>query len=71
MPNSAHPATGGHSSGLAACIRACLAGTFGPEWATRTAELDALRRDWRARGLSVRELAQSTDHTIEAAAWMP
>lgn len=63
--------TGGRSPGLAARVRAWLAGAFGPEWAARTAEIDALRRGWRAQGMTMGEVARLTDHTIEAAGWMP
>ncbi len=63
--------TGGRSPGLAARVRAWLAGAFGPEWATRTAELDALRASWRAQGRPIDELARLTDQAIDGAGWLP
>ena len=63
--------TGGQSPGLAARIRTWLAGAFGPEWASHTAQIGAYRNEWRRQGASIAELARMTDEIIEARAWMP
>lgn len=42
--------TNGRSPGLAALMRRLLERLIGPEWATQTGELAALRRGWRSAG---------------------
>jgi precorrin-2 dehydrogenase / sirohydrochlorin ferrochelatase len=61
--------TGGRSPGLAARIRARLAGQFGQEWAERLAVLDARRSGWRADGRSTAEVARLTDDALSRAGW--
>ena len=62
--------TGGRSPGLAARIRARLADQFGPEWATRLAELGERRQTWRTEGRSMPEIVRLTDETVERAGWL-
>jgi precorrin-2 dehydrogenase/sirohydrochlorin ferrochelatase len=59
--------TGGASPGLAARIRARLAGEFGPEWADRLAQLRGQRAVWRCDG---RDLAAETDALLQANGWL-
>jgi precorrin-2 dehydrogenase/sirohydrochlorin ferrochelatase len=59
--------TGGASPGLAARIRARLAGEFGPEWAERLAQMRAHRAVWRHDG---RDLAAETDALLQANGWL-
>lgn len=59
--------TGGASPGLAARIRARLAGEFGPEWADRLAQLRGHRAMWRRDG---RDLAAETDALLQANGWL-
>ena len=59
--------TGGASPGLAARIRARLAGEFGPEWADRLALLRGQRAAWRRDG---RDLAAETDALLQANGWL-
>ncbi len=59
--------TGGASPGLAARIRARLAGEFGPEWADRLALLRGQRAVWRRDG---RDLAAETNALLQANGWL-
>jgi precorrin-2 dehydrogenase / sirohydrochlorin ferrochelatase len=59
--------TAGASPGLAARIRARLAGEFGPEWADRLAQLKGHRAMWRRDG---RDLASETDALLQANGWL-
>jgi precorrin-2 dehydrogenase/sirohydrochlorin ferrochelatase len=59
--------TGGASPGLAARIRARLAGEFGPEWGDRLAQLRGQRAVWRRDG---RDLAAETDALLQANGWL-
>jgi precorrin-2 dehydrogenase / sirohydrochlorin ferrochelatase len=59
--------TGGASPGLAARIRARLAGEFGPEWADRLALLRDQRAVWRRGG---RDLAAETNALLQASGWL-
>jgi precorrin-2 dehydrogenase / sirohydrochlorin ferrochelatase len=59
--------TAGASPGLAARIRARLAGEFGPEWAERLAQLRGHRAVWRRDG---RDLAAETDALLQANGWL-
>ena len=59
--------TAGASPGLAARIRARLAGEFGPEWADRLALLRGHRAMWRRDG---RDLAAETNALLQANGWL-
>ena len=59
--------TGGASPGLAARIRARLAGEFGAEWGDRLDALRQHRRAWRAQGCDVAAL---TDALLQANGWL-
>jgi precorrin-2 dehydrogenase/sirohydrochlorin ferrochelatase len=59
--------TSGASPGLAARIRAQLAGEFGPEWAERLAQLRGHRAVWRRDG---RDLMAETDALLQANGWL-
>jgi precorrin-2 dehydrogenase/sirohydrochlorin ferrochelatase len=59
--------TGGASPGLAARIRARLAGEFGPEWGDRLAQLRGQRAVWRRDG---RDLTAETDALLQANGWL-
>ncbi|HXE15660.1 MAG TPA: NAD(P)-dependent oxidoreductase [Stellaceae bacterium] len=63
--------TGGASPALAARLKRALAELFGPEWQGRTAELAALRRDWRASGADAATLKRRTEDLIERRRWLP
>lgn len=62
--------TGGRSPGLAARIRAQLAQTFGPEWASRLEQIGGKRKAWRRKERSLEDLARLTDATIDAKGWL-
>jgi precorrin-2 dehydrogenase/sirohydrochlorin ferrochelatase len=62
--------TGGASPGLAARIRARVAGEYGPEWAQRLALLRDQRAIWRRDRPSPAELAALTDALLQANGWL-
>ena len=62
--------TGGQSPGLAGRIRDRIGTLFGPEWAERLAALGARRRDWRAAGHDLPELARRTEAALAEAGWL-
>ncbi|MDE8346592.1 MAG: NAD(P)-dependent oxidoreductase [Acidocella sp.] len=62
--------TNGAAPGLAGTIRRNLERCFSPEWETRVAEVAALRRAWRAEGVSMPEAAKRIEALAEQGCWM-
>lgn len=63
--------TGGSSPTLARRLRGYLGTLFPPEWEGRLAQVATMRRDMRARGASMAEVAQATDALIDGEDWLP
>lgn len=62
--------TGGRSPGLARRLRRYLEVLFGNEWAGRLEAVAALREEWRADGLALKEVAEKTDAYIDQRGWL-
>jgi precorrin-2 dehydrogenase/sirohydrochlorin ferrochelatase len=62
--------TGGASPGLAARIRARLAGEYGPEWGGRLTQLGHRRAAWRRDGRRPAEISELTDALLQANGWL-
>ena len=62
--------TGGASPGLAARLRARLAGEYGPEWTERLTELRDCRTAWRRDGRTAAEVTALTDALLQANGWL-
>ena len=58
--------TSGASPTLARKVRDTIGETFGPEWGAYTSELGELRRQWKAQGLSLQEVARKSEEHIAA-----
>ena len=63
--------TGGSSPGLAAALRAELAGRFGPEWERRMQVAATKRRQWRDEGLDMAQVSARLDTLARAEGWLP
>lgn len=62
--------TNAKSPRLARRIRQKLEAQFGPEWAERTEELGAKRREWLAQDIHFEELAKRTDAVLAEKGWL-
>lgn len=63
--------TSGASPTLARKVRDWIAGRFGKEWAQRTQELSALRKQLKAQGASMAEIMRQTERVIADNNWLP
>jgi precorrin-2 dehydrogenase/sirohydrochlorin ferrochelatase len=61
--------TEGKSPGLAALVRRDLERHFGPEWATRVAEMARLRTGWRGAGADAATIRRWTAEWAAARGW--
>ncbi len=62
--------TNGAAPGLARGIRRGLEACFGPEWDDRVDEVAALRRDWRAEGLTMPEISRRIEALMAERCWL-
>jgi precorrin-2 dehydrogenase/sirohydrochlorin ferrochelatase len=62
--------TNGAAPGVAGAIRRGLERCYGPEWAERMDELRALRRGWRADGVTMPEAARRLDEMAAQGCWI-
>ena len=63
--------TDGAAAGLSRVLRKHLEATvLGPEWTDRVAELAAARRQWKAEGQSMSEIAKRLEDFIAAKRWL-
>jgi precorrin-2 dehydrogenase/sirohydrochlorin ferrochelatase len=63
--------TDGVAAGLSRVLRKHLETTMlGPEWTERVAELAAARRQWKADGLPMQEIARRLEDFIAARGWL-
>jgi siroheme synthase-like protein len=63
--------TDGTAAGLARHIREYLENdVFGPEWAARVDEIAAKRRQWKAQGFSIAELARAVADFVSRSGWL-
>ena len=63
--------TDGAAAGLSRVLRKHLESTvLGPEWTDRVAELAEARREWKAEGLAMGEIAKRLEAFIAARGWL-
>ncbi len=63
--------TDGQAAGLSRLIRHYLeTDVFGPEWAARVEELAAVRKAWKAEGITLGELASRVEAFVAARGWL-
>jgi precorrin-2 dehydrogenase/sirohydrochlorin ferrochelatase len=62
--------TGGQGPGLASHLRKHLETQFGPEWAERVKEIAVLRKQWRASGHSMPDVATLIGEHLCTKGWL-
>jgi len=62
--------TNGAAPGLAGSIRRNLEACFPPEWGDRVAEIAALRKGWRAEGVTMPEAARRIQAIADERCWL-
>ena len=62
--------TNAESPRMARLLRQFLEGLFPPVWAERLKEIGIKRREWKAAGLGIPELAENTDALLAEKGWM-
>ncbi len=62
--------TNAESPRVARLLRQFLEGVFPPVWAERLKEIGVKRREWKAEGLQIPQLAQNTDDFLAEKGWM-
>ena len=62
--------TNGAAPGLAGSIRRNLEACFPPEWGDRVAEIAALRKGWRAEGVTMPEAAKRIQAIADERCWL-
>ena len=62
--------TNAQSPRIARVLRQYLEGLFPAVWAERLKEIGAHRREWKAAGLGIPELAKNTDALLAEKGWM-
>ncbi len=63
--------TNGKSPALARRIKRVLERIFDARWSEKLDSIASIRKEWQAQGLSMKDIADRTDHALTQNGWLP